>query len=1534
MSLSYRLYQIGYDAGPPQDTSGIKEDSGTDLQTDISTDSSDWMSYWEMKVGDASVFPSTFENNPYLGDKFYIQIDNEIIEAQRTVDLQNFPQLDPENLLIGGRGMFGTQVESHNSGADVYLYTTDAPEEDLQPELSILEEVPPSQYSVLQLGEVEEVIENKKGNFRIDNLSVTLSGIGRERLRDAGDFQKPWVFEVYDSSDQLQFQGLIQNDAKFNASTEKTSFTAVSWLEILDKAGNVPARTIYEGEVAGTKIVDRGDSSFFAIDIPEDVEFTDDFPDRGDTVAFDTDKGEVRRLIRDVLVSEQAGLRRLILASGGEFENVLYNSKGEANSTVQQRDKKVYHSGFTGGIINVDVYGVDNEEAADAIQSAVSGDIDIVSPVFPFAHVITFDSDDNVVQRLPIDKSSVSDVEGKDRDEKDLWPRTFLAEYSRSSVPDLEPHDYFMVIENTGATAPLARLNSAERGDTIRILGQEAWGYAGAQSNGMPLFYKTDDLIEALTSVNDISAGQKLLGVLPDIVDDVILDSSAVSAPVLFSTDPRVEFPEKPIEAVRMIQQNSGTLLFEERSTKTNTNGDQIPSVVYKLRTRSQFFNEDNEALLDRVVDWKENITENRIDAVVVTTNEQYGGGGDDIPEAKGWYYAGIDSDESTDKPQFTGVPEGENVIEIETNLFPVYDGQRYSGSGEEVINDSKLKSAAEFYYRHFTRANREVELTVGRDNPDVLGKYVSFNEGPIVDDAVLITKKTHDLREGYFETTLHGRIGGRARETVTIPQVELNGPRSFQAQSDNTAVIRMSGVNSWDAAPGDIEYEWKVRPKDGNSWGSVSLASTAGTLDYEVTGITSRDRFDVRLKVTNARTGQSSTEERVVVIEPYKNVSTERGSREVDFSKSQVIKSDTKFGRLEIRPKTLGAIKQDGNDNFLVQYIARSGGEIDADPEVDSNWTTVGGSDAQNVDSEVLTTNGEPSAFRVDLKLAKKHVSNVLIRIQWTTTSGFQNLREPFSFDLDNTAEVELSLYTDNNGVVYADIAEDIDTDNYDVSYDLGSGFQAVGNYTTGQNGLQIYDALADGEQITVKVEPYNSEGVLGEVSERAVFHNRLPGDQYAEIANAETITANWTFDSSQGGQISFTDGTDNTFDVEYDESGDYLAVRLGGTDLFWIDADGAVYAKSDVVAFASGAGSGGSTNNSRLAVLDETGTVLTQDAKQIQFSGGVTVTEPNSDEILVDVAGKTTEEVQDDVAALLSGGTGINLTYDDAGDTLTIDGTAQYTDADAIAAINNDSDHGSTASHNYYTDSDAISAINNDGDHGSTASHNYYTDSDAVSAINNDTDHGSTASHNYFSGSHSDLSGITSDDHHTRYSDSEARSAVDGASIDISGDADTVDGYEGADLAALAEDETITGRWVFNDRIGFGTSSPNAAVDIHNDSNSEGEHGLVASAQYGAGDTYIARFDYRRPGDASYDTKAVIRTDGNAGFGGKTDPQHEVDVDGRTRSTDVEATDTLQVGGWTLQEDSTGDLIITSPSGNEVRLGDDGDVEAFNNA
>jgi hypothetical protein len=46
---------------------------------------------------------------------------------------------------------------------------------------------------------------------------------------------------------------------------------------------------------------------------------------------------------------------------------------------------------------------------------------------------------------------------------------------------------------------------------------------------------------------------------------------------------------------------------------------------------------------------------------------------------------------------------------------------------------------------------------------------------------------------------------------------------------------------------------------------------------------------------------------------------------------------------------------------------------------------------------------------------------------------------------------------------------------------------------------------------------------------------------------------------------------------------------------------------------------------------------------------------------------------------------------------------------------------------------------------------------------------------------------------------------------------DADTVDGYEGSDLAVLSEDETVTGQWTFNSNTGLGgETNPSYALDV----------------------------------------------------------------------------------------------------------------------
>lgn len=68
---------------------------------------------------------------------------------------------------------------------------------------------------------------------------------------------------------------------------------------------------------------------------------------------------------------------------------------------------------------------------------------------------------------------------------------------------------------------------------------------------------------------------------------------------------------------------------------------------------------------------------------------------------------------------------------------------------------------------------------------------------------------------------------------------------------------------------------------------------------------------------------------------------------------------------------------------------------------------------------------------------------------------------------------------------------------------------------------------------------------------------------------------------------------------------------------------------------------------------------------------------------------------------------------------------------------------------------------------------------------------------------------------------------------------------------------------------KVGVGIVSPGARLEVAERNNASGAHGLVASAYWGDGPTYIAKFDYRRPGDAGHATRMVVQTNGSVGIG-----------------------------------------------------------------
>lgn len=174
--------------------------------------------------------------------------------------------------------------------------------------------------------------------------------------------------------------------------------------------------------------------------------------------------------------------------------------------------------------------------------------------------------------------------------------------------------------------------------------------------------------------------------------------------------------------------------------------------------------------------------------------------------------------------------------------------------------------------------------------------------------------------------------------------------------------------------------------------------------------------------------------------------------------------------------------------------------------------------------------------------------------------------------------------------------------------------------------------------------------------------------------------------------------------------------------------------------------------------STYSEDGTTRVTHPTDVNFTGHLNVTDDNDGTVTIDTAALSEEEVEDTAAALISGGTGISVTYDDGSDTLTIDG------------------------------------------------HTRYADSEAISAINNDADHGSTAQHDYFSGSHNDLSDVAKQDHHGEPFSYET------------GHASWNDGLSNEEVHRIA---LQSGETLDIERIEFrqkgGGSSTNASIDVY---------------------------------------------------------------------------------------------------------------------
>jgi hypothetical protein len=488
--------------------------------------------------------------------------------------------------------------------------------------------------------------------------------------------------------------------------------------------------------------------------------------------------------------------------------------------------------------------------------------------------------------------------------------------------------------------------------------------------------------------------------------------------------------------------------------------------------------------------------------------------------------------------------------------------------------------------------------------------------------------------------------------------------------------------------------------------------------------------------------------------------------------------------------------------------------------------------------------------------------------------------------------------------------------------------------------------------------------------------------------------------------------------YTVEQDSTDGDLNFFHSGTKVLEVSDDGVLRAKSDVVAFALSGGSTGSSGGG-FSIAGEGLESPDGETLNVDYGTGLTVnngtleaTGTSNVQALTDLSDVGTTGGGDG-EVLIGDGTNYDSTplSTAAGNHLRLSdlSSTQYSSLSGTPSIA----YNSTIPADNFTATEVTALRQDELASGATpwTGNNFYSDSDARSAINTDSDHGSTASHNYTTASDLDGTGLTASggqldvneggiqhDNLSGGTDADAHHAVFEPS-DYNPEADTHtrpstgDGLTGTttfkvdstvartNASSVFEDQIrIDGPLAGSDNeIGVGNNDyvlalggrPYGVDDSDNTGDDRLGSGLLQTAHGGASDyrTYLQGGHGRvaHTWNAYYDSNASTwrsvvdnephtlvgignTTPGNVNGGGVTlaaadavntanfdneqdaeDPIDwnvglHVDVDG---SVIVQGTDSSS--GYTLNVDGSGDLVITTPTGNKAKILSNGDIEAF---
>lgn len=862
---------------------------------------------------------------------------------------------------------------------------------------------------VEEMSDIEETLEIEEAKFRLSNVDVSVSGLtkagGDHRMEGADSVVSPWVFEVQENN-SVRFTGLVDPDSiTYNASTERTSFTVLSFLEILDSVGNIPARYKYETELRKVWPTDPNTYFCFLLNTFDDVGSV------GDILRFEKEGIEFRFPItatKDSLNPEVTDYNPDRDDSFGPF--LFIPNPGTRNQLPPS---------LVDGTANDEVVFIEVNEV-----QVVQGTRNVTR--YDYNYYINKNSD---FGELLMNRYLADTPEGE---AKDLPPGEeislevvdpnndfplFLRRLETKSLKNVE--DFIFLKSNrtqdqyiTGGFFPYENasiqmraseiLTQLELGDEIELIGNRKWGYAPPN----PLAnYKLKGVLKGIFTVPDMAFSDSRLGVIRNLFDTAAFDDNNWDVRDI-RLDKEVEYPASPLKALRLIQNTTKILLRERFGTRTTANGDVVPSFWLEIKERDKLFDTATAPNSgERIQSWEEKVSSNPLRAVVVRPNKEYLKRKD--RENVGFYFQGIEqyeqqTEEARQARNETTIPEGDRVLEIEVAKIPRYgdtpsesspddeSGYIYGGDGKSVRNDPVFKKLAKFYFEHFSKIDKEVEFSVGRRDLPWLGEYRHFQIGSEIDDFVFITKKSSSLRRDSFTTTFEGRIGEPVPTEFEDPVAIILGRNEFYGDGSDTVPIFLDGSSSYSPQSDALSLFWEYREAGDTTWNAFPSEDQSPVLDSSLTLPSDVERigYEVRLTVSSPEDVNDGIYTKNILIERTAPDEGFIDSTELNFDKSITVIGSDQYGYIAIKPTAETSID-------TIEVRKQSGGEIkDGAPFSLMNQYT------GESDNPPVPTDLEPPYYWERVLLRTIHNSTIEVKANFVRKVLEKDVKQTFTFD------------------------------------------------------------------------------------------------------------------------------------------------------------------------------------------------------------------------------------------------------------------------------------------------------------------------------------------------------------------------------------------------------------------------------------------------------------------------------------------------------------------------------------------------------